>query len=63
VAGCTHWAHFLLDVLGEVGRTNYSIVPFFNEKLIPVVSALVGACGNLGAVVAGFGLPADFSEK
>ena len=32
----------------------YGIVPFMNRKQLAVVSALVGAGGNLGAVIAGF---------
>jgi len=35
--------------------TSYGIVPFMNKKQLAVVSALVGAGGNLGAVIAGFG--------
>lgn len=34
--------------------TSYGIVPFMNQKQLAVVSALVGAGGNLGAVIAGF---------
>ncbi|OLP80221.1 Heat shock 70 kDa protein [Symbiodinium microadriaticum] len=34
--------------------TSYGIVPFMNRKQLAVVSALVGAGGNLGAVIAGF---------
>jgi len=34
--------------------TSYGIVPFMNKKQLAVVSALVGAGGNLGAVIAGF---------
>ena len=34
--------------------TSYSIVPFMNREQLAVVSALVGAGGNLGAVIAGF---------
>jgi len=34
--------------------TSYGIVPFMNSKQLAVVSALVGAGGNLGAVIAGF---------
>jgi len=33
--------------------TSYGIVPFMNPKQLAVVSALVGAGGNLGAVIAG----------
>jgi NNP family nitrate/nitrite transporter-like MFS transporter len=35
--------------------TSYGIVPFMNKQQLAVVSALVGAGGNLGAVIAGFG--------
>ena len=35
--------------------TSYAIVPFMNKQQLAVVSALVGAGGNLGAVIAGFG--------
>lgn len=35
--------------------TSYGIVPFMNKEQLAVVSALVGAGGNLGAVIAGFG--------
>ena len=34
--------------------TSYGIVPFMNKRQLAVVSALVGAGGNLGAVIAGF---------
>ena len=34
--------------------TSYGIVPFMNRTQLAVVSALVGAGGNLGAVIAGF---------
>ena len=34
--------------------SRYGIVPFMNRKQLAVVSALVGAGGNLGAVIAGF---------
>jgi len=34
--------------------TSYGIVPFMNKQQLAVVSALVGAGGNLGAVIAGF---------
>ncbi|CAK9051924.1 unnamed protein product [Durusdinium trenchii] len=34
--------------------TSYGIVPFMNQQQLAVVSALVGAGGNLGAVIAGF---------
>lgn len=34
--------------------TSYGIVPFMNKKQLAIVSALVGAGGNLGAVIAGF---------
>ena len=30
------------------------IVPFMNKQQLAVVSALVGACGNLGVVIPGF---------
>ncbi|KAL9139574.1 hypothetical protein ACP0BX_001556 [Amphidinium carterae] len=33
--------------------TSYGIVPFMNKQQLAVVSALVGAGGNLGAVIAG----------
>jgi NNP family nitrate/nitrite transporter-like MFS transporter len=35
--------------------TSYGIVPFMNKKQLAIVSAVVGAGGNLGAVIAGFG--------
>ena len=35
--------------------TSYGIVPFMNKRQLAIVSALVGAGGNLGAVIAGFG--------
>merc|ERR1719382_1459867 len=35
--------------------TSYGIVPFMKKGQLAVVSALVGAGGNLGAVIAGFG--------
>ena len=34
--------------------TTYSIVPFVNKKAIGSVSGIVGAGGNLGAMLAGF---------
>jgi len=34
--------------------TTYSIVPFINKKAIGSVSGIVGAGGNLGAMLAGF---------
>ncbi|CAE8585108.1 unnamed protein product [Polarella glacialis] len=34
--------------------TTYGIVPFMNPKQLPISSALVGAGGNLGAMIAGF---------
>lgn len=40
-----------LDVCGNAG---YGIVPFMNQQQLAVVSALVGAGVNLGAVIAGF---------
>jgi NNP family nitrate/nitrite transporter-like MFS transporter len=33
---------------------NYSIVPFVNKRAIGAVAGIVGAGGNLGAVLAGF---------
>merc|ERR1719343_1718372 len=36
--------------------TSYGIVPFMNKQQLAIVSALVGAGGNLGAVIAGFGV-------
>merc|ERR1719235_1677572 len=33
--------------------TTYGIVPFLNREQLAIVSALVGAGGNLGAVIAG----------
>merc|ERR1711963_809790 len=33
--------------------TSYGIVPFMNPKQLAIISALVGAGGNLGAVIAG----------
>ena len=33
--------------------TSYGMVPFMNKEQLAVVSALVGAGGNLGAVIAG----------
>merc|ERR1719454_2305050 len=35
--------------------TSYGIVPFMNKQQLAIISALVGAGGNLGAVIAGFG--------
>jgi len=32
----------------------YSVVPFINKKAVGVVSGIVGAGGNVGAVLAGF---------
>ena len=32
----------------------YSVVPFINKKAVGVVSGIVGAGGNVGAVMAGF---------
>jgi len=34
--------------------TSYGIVPFMNKQQLACVSAVVGAGGNLGAVIAGF---------
>ncbi|CAE8721682.1 unnamed protein product [Polarella glacialis] len=34
--------------------TTYGIVPFMIPKQLPIISALVGAGGNLGAMIAGF---------
>ena len=34
--------------------TSYGMVPFMNREHLAVVSALVGAGGNLGAVIAGY---------
>ena len=46
----------LADVPFAVSKhaARYGIVPFMNRKQLAVVSALVGAGGNLGAVIAGF---------
>merc|ERR1712146_391059 len=41
--------------------TSYGIVPFMNPKQLAIISACVGAGGNLGAVIAGkcFYAPTD----
>jgi len=33
---------------------NYSVVPFINKRALGAVAGIVGAGGNLGAVLAGF---------
>ena len=33
---------------------NYSVVPFVNKRALGAVAGIVGAGGNLGAVLAGF---------
>jgi NNP family nitrate/nitrite transporter-like MFS transporter len=35
-------------------RANYSVVPFVNKRALGAVEGIVGAGGNLGAVLAGF---------
>ncbi|MDQ2719889.1 MAG: NarK family nitrate/nitrite MFS transporter [Bacteroidota bacterium] len=37
----------------------YSVVPFINKKLLGTVSGIVGAGGNVGAVLAGFAFKAE----
>ncbi len=37
---------------------NYAIVPFINPKAVGTVSGIVGAGGNVGAVIAGFAFKA-----
>jgi len=43
--------------------TSYGVVPFMNRKQLAVVSALVGAGGNLGAVIAGKGFYAPIDDE
>merc|ERR1719284_666552 len=43
--------------------TSYGIVPFMNRTQLAVVSALVGAGGNLGAVIAGKGFYAPIDDE
>merc|ERR1740138_2037449 len=43
--------------------TSYGIVPFMNKQQLAVVSALVGAGGNLGAVIAGKGFYAPIDDE
>merc|ERR1712154_235155 len=45
----------LLDLCADVEGTSYGIVPFMNPKQLACTSALVGAGGNLGAVIALWG--------
>lgn len=42
--------------------TSYGIVPFMKKQQLAVVSALVGAGGNLGAVIAGFAFYKPISD-
>jgi NNP family nitrate/nitrite transporter-like MFS transporter len=49
---------FSLFVQASEGAT-FSVVPFINKKAIGVVSGIVGAGGNAGAVAAGFLLKSD----
>lgn len=49
---------FSLFVKMSEGAT-YSVVPFINKKAIGTVSGIVGAGGNVGAVLAGFLLKAE----
>jgi NNP family nitrate/nitrite transporter-like MFS transporter len=52
------WAIFMMLVfalfLKMSNGATYSVVPFINRKAIGVVSGIVGAGGNVGAVLAGF---------
>jgi NNP family nitrate/nitrite transporter-like MFS transporter len=43
--------------------TSYGVVPFMNRQQLAVVSALVGAGGNLGAVIAGKGFYAPIDDE
>merc|ERR1719281_552680 len=43
--------------------TSYGIVPFMNRQQLAIVSALVGAGGNLGAVIAGKGIYAPIDDE
>merc|ERR1719313_1393086 len=43
--------------------TSYGIVPFMNRQQLAIVSALVGAGGNLGAVIAGKGIYAVIDDE
>jgi len=43
--------------------TSYGIVPFMNRPQLAIVSALVGAGGNLGAVIAGKGIYAPIDDE
>merc|ERR1712190_407089 len=43
--------------------TSYGIVPFMNRQQLAIVSALVGAGGNLGAVIAGKGFYAPIDDE
>jgi len=44
---------FIFSVFCEMGcGTSYGVVPFINKQQMAVVSAVVGAGGNLGAVIA-----------
>jgi NNP family nitrate/nitrite transporter-like MFS transporter len=49
---------FSLFVQASEGAT-YSVVPFINKKAIGIVSGIVGAGGNAGAVAAGFLFKSD----
>nr|WLD25268.1 nitrate transporter [Alexandrium pacificum] len=42
--------------------TSYGIVPFMNKQQLAVISAVVGAGGNLGAVIAGKGFYASIND-
>merc|ERR1712139_602597 len=43
--------------------TSYGIVPFMKPEQLAVVSALVGAGGNAGAVFAGFAFKRDWEDS
>jgi MFS transporter, NNP family, nitrate/nitrite transporter len=55
IGGMLFFALFLKMSNGAV----YSVVPFINKKLLGTVAGIVGAGGNVGAVLAGFAFKAE----
>merc|ERR1711937_169808 len=55
---------FLFAVCVQVAEgTSYGMVPFMKPEQLAVVSALVGAGGNAGAVISGFAFKRDWADS
>merc|ERR550514_1592679 len=64
-----HWSYALATIVPfsvcvQVAEgTSYGMVPFMEPEQLAVVSALVGAGGNAGAVISGFAFKRDWEDS